>query len=146
MLKFANWWLFAVFAISSVVCGKKWRISKEIVKNTKTDLQNMRIILFKTVFIFSITAFWNFAKKLGRYCTLMQLVLLYGGSKMILLCSGKDSIYSSNSTGSDIIMTSNCNYYINVFFIRPAENTNDNMWKLISFMAFSVLHLEETRL
>ena len=75
MLKFANWWLFAVFAISRVVCGKKWRISKEIVKNTKTDLQNIRIVLFKTVFIFWITAFWNFAKKLGRYCTLMQLVL-----------------------------------------------------------------------
>ena len=75
MLNFANWWLFAVFAISRVVCGKKWRISKETVKNTKTDLQNIRIVLLETVFIFSITAFWNFAKKLGRYYTLMQLVL-----------------------------------------------------------------------
>ena len=71
MLKFANWWLFAVFffAISRVVCGKKLRFFEETVKNTKTDLQNIRIVLFTTVFIFSITAFWNFAKKLGRFCS-----------------------------------------------------------------------------
>ena len=31
---------------------------------------------------------------------------------MILLCTGEDSIYRSTSTGSDVIMTSNCIYDI----------------------------------
>ena len=33
-------------------------------------------------------------------------------SKMMLLCSGEDSLLNSTSTGSDVIMTSNCIYDI----------------------------------
>ena len=43
---------------------------------------------------------------------------------MILLCSDEDSIFSSTSTGSDVIMTSDCIYDIILFFIRTVENTN----------------------
>ena len=43
---------------------------------------------------------------------------------MILLCSGEDPIYSISSTGSDVIMTSNCIYFVFVFFIRTVEMTN----------------------
>ena len=39
---------------------------------------------------------------------------------MILLCIGKDSIYSSTSTGSDIMMTSNCIYDIS--FSSPGRS------------------------
>ena len=38
-------------------------------------------------------------------------------SKMILLCFGKESIYSSTSTGSDVIMTINCMYDFISFFL-----------------------------
>ena len=40
--------------------------------------------------------------------------ILYGKNKMILLCSGKDFIYSSTSTGSGV-MASNCIYDIILF-------------------------------
>ena len=66
MLKFTKWWFFAVFAISTLVCGTKWHIFKRIVKTTKTDLQNIKLGLFKNVFIFSNNAILIFEKKLGR--------------------------------------------------------------------------------
>ena len=45
--------------------------------------------------------------------------ILCGCSKMILLCSGEDSIHSSTSIGSDIIMMSNCIYITIIrFFIN----------------------------
>ena len=43
---------------------------------------------------------------------------------MMLFCSGEVSLFSSMSTGSDVIMTSNCIYDI-IFFISTIENTND---------------------
>ena len=49
--------------------------------------------------------------------------ILYGCSKMIFLCIGEDSIYSSTSTGTDVIMTSNCICNI-ICFIRTVENAN----------------------
>ena len=44
--------------------------------------------------------------------------ILYGSSKMILLCSGKDFIYTSTSRGSDVIMTSNCIFDIMFFHLH----------------------------
>ena len=41
--------------------------------------------------------------------------ILYGCGKMIILCSGEDSINSNTSTGSDVTMTSNCIYVISLF-------------------------------
>ena len=38
--------------------------------------------------------------------------LLFGPSKMVLLCAIEDSVYSGTSKGSDVIMTSNCIYDI----------------------------------
>ena len=62
-------------------------------------------------------------KKRGPFLKLMPFLyfsrnlskILYGHSKMIRLCSEEDSIYSSTSTGSDVIMTSNCTHDI-IFF------------------------------
>ena len=42
---------------------------------------------------------------------------------MIVLYTMEDSMYSSTSTGSDVIMTSNCTFDI-IVFIRTVENTN----------------------
>ena len=59
------------------------------------------------------------------YLSKNQSEILSGSSKIILLCSGKDFIYTSTSTGSDVIMTSNCIYDIIFFFICTVENIND---------------------
>ena len=48
--------------------------------------------------------------------------ILYDRSKMILLCTWEDSIYSSTSTGSDIILTSNCTYDIIFFHCKSVVN------------------------
>ena len=61
-------------------------------------------------------------------------------------CSEEDSIYSSTSTGSDVIMTSNCIYYIIVFSSSLLKSQMTLSEKIISFRAFSVLHFKETRL
>ena len=55
-------------------------------------------------------------------------------------------MYSSTSTGSDVIMTSNCTYDIIMFFIHAVENTNGISEKIISFRTFSDLHFKHTRL
>ena len=72
------------------------------------------------------------SEKRGPFLTLVSFLyfprnlskILCGHSKMILLCSGEDSIHSSTSTGSHVIMTSDCIYDIILFFIRTVENTN----------------------
>ena len=64
---------------------------------------------------------------------------------MILPCTGEDSIYSNTSTGSDVIMMSNCIY--DIFFFHTVENTIGIKWnKIISFRTFSSLHFKESRL
>ena len=65
---------------------------------------------------------------------------------MILLCSGEGSIYSSTSTASDVIMTSNCIYYIFVFSSALLKSQMALSETIISFRTFSVLHFKETRL
>ena len=50
--------------------------------------------------------------------------ILYGQSKMILLCSVKDSIHSNTSKRSDVIMTPDCIYDNIVFFTCTVENTD----------------------
>ena len=60
-------------------------------------------------------------------------------------CSKEDSIYSSTSTGSDVIMTSNCIYYI-IVFSSSLLKSQMALCEKISFRAFSVLHFKETRL
>ena len=65
---------------------------------------------------------------------------------MILLGTGKDSIHNSTSTGSDVIMTSNCIYDI-IFFSSALLKTQLTLSeKMISFRVCSDLHFKETRL
>ena len=52
-------------------------------------------------------------------CIKESFKILYGCSKIILLCSEDDSINSSTLTGNAIIMTSNCIYDIIVCFFLP---------------------------
>ena len=66
------------------------------------------------------------SKKRGPFLKLVKFLclsgnlseILYGCSKMILLCSGKEFVYTRILTGSDVIMTSNCIYDI-IFFFHP---------------------------
>ena len=44
--------------------------------------------------------------------------------KMIVLCSGEDSIYSSSSTGYDVIMMSNCIYGVIIFSSSLFDKTS----------------------
>ena len=65
---------------------------------------------------------------------------------MIVLCSGEDSIYSSTSTRSDVIMTLNCIYDIIGFSFAMLKTQMKLNEKIISFRTFSVLHFKKTRL
>ena len=67
---------------------------------------------------------------------------------MILLCAGEDSINSSTSTGSDIVMTPNCISDIIYFSsaLLKTQMTLDLSEKIISFRTFSDPHFTETRL
>ena len=67
---------------------------------------------------------------------------MYARNKMILLCSGEDSIYSGTSTGSDVLMTSNCMYHIFVFSSTLLKTQMVLSEQIISFRAFSVLHFK----
>ena len=90
--------------------------------------KNIRLICQSTIFL----SYTGCLKKRGPFLKLVSFLyfprnlskILYGHSKMILLSSGEDSIYSSTSTGSDVIMTSDCICDIILFFIRIVENTN----------------------
>ena len=65
---------------------------------------------------------------------------------MILLVTGEDSIHNSTSTGSNVIMTSNCIYDI-IFFSSALLKTQLTLSeKIISFRACSDLHFKERRL
>ena len=59
---------------------------------------------------------------------------------MILLCSGEDSIYSSSSTGSDVIMISNCIYDVIIFSYALLKTQLALNIKMINFRTFSDLH------
>ena len=65
---------------------------------------------------------------------------------MILLCSGKDLIYSSTSTGSDVVMTSNCIYDLLSFSSALLKTLMAFREKINSFMMFPDLHFKATRL
>ena len=57
--------------------------------------------------------------------------MLYGCSQMILLSPREVSLNSNTSTGSDVIMTSNCIYDI-TYCIRTVKTTNDIKGKIPS--------------
>ena len=71
-------------------------------------------------------------KKRGPFFKLVQFIyfsrnlskILYGHNKMILICSEEESIYSSTSARSDVIMMSDCIYDNIVLFICTIKNTN----------------------
>ena len=65
---------------------------------------------------------------------------------MILLCSREDSIYNITSTGSDVIMTSNCIYNIVLFLALLLKTQMTLIEKNNSFRTLSDLHFKETRL
>ena len=66
--------------------------------------------------------------------------------KMILLCSGEDSIYSSSSTGYDVIMMSNCVYDVIIFSSSLLKKQTPLSVKIINFRRFSDRHFRETRI
>ena len=65
---------------------------------------------------------------------------------MIFLYSEDDSIYSSTSTESDVIMTSSCFYDIIFFSSVKLKTSMAFREKIMSFRMFSDLHFKETRL
>ena len=65
---------------------------------------------------------------------------------MIPLGSGEDSMYNSISTGSDVIMTSNCIYDI-IFLLSALLKTQLTVSeKIISLRVCYDLHFKQTRL
>ena len=65
---------------------------------------------------------------------------------MILLCSEKDFIYSSASTGSDVVMTSNCIYDLISFSSALLKTKMAFREKINSFRMFPDLHFKAKRL
>ena len=69
--------------------------------------------------------------------------IFYDSSKLILLGSVKDTIYSSTSTRCDVIMTSICIYYIVFFYPHCCKHKMELSEKRINFRTFSGLHSKE---
>ena len=65
--------------------------------------------------------------------------ILYRYSKIILLCSGEDPVYSSSSTGSDVIMMSDYIYDIIMFSSARLKTQMTLSVKIINFRTFSSL-------
>ena len=65
--------------------------------------------------IYSMSKKWIFLKLISFPYLTRNLKKMYGRDKMILICTGEDSIYSSASTGSNVKMTSNSIYDIILF-------------------------------
>ena len=59
---------------------------------------------------------------------------------MILLCSGEDSVYSSSSSESDVIMISNCINDVIIFSYALLKTQLAFNIKMISLQTFSDLH------
>ena len=70
----------------------------------------------------------------------------YGHNKLILLCSEEESICSSTSARSYVIMTSDC-IYDNIVFSSAQLKTQMVLSEtIISSRTFSFLHFKESRL
>ena len=65
---------------------------------------------------------------------------------MVLLGSGEDSMYNSTSTGSDVIVTSNCIYDITFLLSALLKMQLIVSEKIISLRVCSDLHFKQTRL
>ena len=90
-----------------------------------------------------VDLFWNWYNSFIYQGVFYEI--LYGSSKLILLCSGEDSIYSSTPTASDVIMASNC--ICDIFFSSTLLKTHMALLdKIISVRTFSALHFKETNL
>ena len=67
-------------------------------------------------------------------------------TKMILLCSEEESIYSNTSARSDVIMTSDC-IFDNIDFSSALLKTQMALSEtIIGSRTFSFLHFKESRL
>ena len=71
---------------------------------------------------------------------------MYDHKKMILFRSEEESIYTSTSARSDVIMTSDC-IYDNIDFSSALLKTQMALTEtIIGSRTFSFLHFEESRL
>ena len=91
----------------------------------------------KIVDLFSkLVIFFYFSRTLSK---------IWAG-KMVRLCFGEDSIHSSTSTESEVIIISNCFYDIIVVSSAMLKTQMALSEKIIRFTPFCGLHFNETRL